>query len=168
MPVLICPNCGRRVRVEGRQLGRALKCPKCGGRFLADPTLPPDVHVEDYAGEAPPVQRPPDGEPAEQPARPEPTVQPAYTPRPVVVVQDRIPFNPFAVISLLLGFLSLALACQPLYGFLAAVAGLVFGVVGSHYRPRTFAVVGIAFSAVGLALSLVGAYVSMINVATGR
>jgi DNA-directed RNA polymerase subunit RPC12/RpoP len=130
MPVLSCPNCGRRVRVKDRQLGRALSCPKCGGRFLADPTLPPGAHVEVDAGEAPPVQRPPDVGPPEQTPPLEPAVQPAHVARPVAVVRDRIPFNPFAVISPLLRFLSFAVACLPRYGFLAAVAGLAFGILG--------------------------------------
>jgi DNA-directed RNA polymerase subunit RPC12/RpoP len=171
MPLLTCPTCGRRVRVEPRQYGRALRCPKCGGRFLADPTLPPDAHVEDYAGEAPPVQRPPAEVPSEPP---EPVVEPAYRPPAVAVVRDRIPVNPFAVIAVLLGFLSVALAGAVAVACLAssaggvllvgsgtaavlawlavvaAVAGLVFGGAATLHPPRGLAVAGVALSVLGL------------------
>ncbi len=61
-----CPNCQAQVRVLPRQLGRVLRCPKCGGRFLADPGLPRDAQVEDFAGDPPPIQQPP----VEQPPAP--------------------------------------------------------------------------------------------------
>ncbi|HEY1377192.1 MAG TPA: MJ0042-type zinc finger domain-containing protein [Gemmataceae bacterium] len=72
MPKLVCPNCHAKVRVEPHQLGKVLRCSKCGSRFLADPGLPPDAFVQNYSGEAPPVQIPPaDGAGiAEPPAAP--------------------------------------------------------------------------------------------------
>jgi predicted Zn finger-like uncharacterized protein len=56
MPLYNCPNCYAKVRVADEQTGRVLRCPKCRGRFMADPALPSDVQVEEYADEPPPVQ----------------------------------------------------------------------------------------------------------------
>jgi hypothetical protein len=55
MPRFTCPNCHKAVRVQPYQFGKVLRCPKCRGRFLADPGLPPDIHVQNYSGEAPPL-----------------------------------------------------------------------------------------------------------------
>jgi predicted Zn finger-like uncharacterized protein len=76
MPLFRCPHCRARVRVVDHQVGKLLTCPKCGGRFIADPGLPSDIHVEDYDPvEVPPVQGGASG-PSEDPPRP-PREQPA-------------------------------------------------------------------------------------------
>jgi predicted Zn finger-like uncharacterized protein len=56
VPRFTCPNCFKHVRVQDHQLGKVLRCSNCGGRFLADPGLPPAVYVQNFSGEAPPVQ----------------------------------------------------------------------------------------------------------------
>jgi hypothetical protein len=106
--------------VSEHQLGRTLRCSKCGGRFLADTFLPPDVQVEDYAGEAPPVQVP-QGQRGEYPApEPPPLVRRATRRQEaeigVVVNQDRhmhpqtkmtLAVVAFAIASLGMGFVFL-------------------------------------------------------------
>jgi Zn-finger nucleic acid-binding protein len=77
MPIFRCPHCNVRINVGDHQVGKLLTCSKCGGRFLAEPELPADVHVENYEpGEAPPIQigshpdRPSDPPPSQPPPRP--------------------------------------------------------------------------------------------------
>jgi Transcription factor zinc-finger len=153
MPFIKCPNCGRRVRVEERQFGRVLKCPNCSGRFLADHTLPADIEVVTYAqGDAPPVQRPPAGELPEPPPPTERLPRDQLPPEPIA--REPATVNPLAVIAILLGFLSIAVACIPRFGYAAGAAGLDFGIVGSHREPRGFALAGMVLSAVGIGESL--------------
>jgi predicted Zn finger-like uncharacterized protein len=76
LPLYRCPNCHAKIRVGDHQLGKVLVCSKCGGRFLADPGLPPDVFVQNYAGEAPPVQP---GEPDPDPPMPPRSAPPPRT-----------------------------------------------------------------------------------------
>jgi DNA-directed RNA polymerase subunit RPC12/RpoP len=35
MPLLTCPECGKRSRVRRHLLGQSVRCPSCKGRFLA-------------------------------------------------------------------------------------------------------------------------------------
>jgi hypothetical protein len=35
MPLLTCPECGKRSRVRRNLLGQSVRCPSCKGRFLA-------------------------------------------------------------------------------------------------------------------------------------
>ena len=39
MPLLTCPECGKRSRVRRHLLGQTVRCPTCKGRFLAKAPL---------------------------------------------------------------------------------------------------------------------------------
>ncbi len=64
MPKYRCPNGSAKILIQDYQVGKVVRC---AGRFLPDPGLPPGVHVEDYAGEAPPVQTGPVAPPPPEP-----------------------------------------------------------------------------------------------------
>jgi hypothetical protein len=144
-------------RVAEEQLGRVVRCSKCNGRFLADASLPPDAHVEKYAGEAPPVQVPP-GAPEPLPPKALPVRrarQPEFPP-----VEPARPINPFGIVAVSAGFLGLAL-CSILWDsaifwprFLAALAAVIFGIAGCLHRPYWLALFGIVLGLFGMVIAV--------------
>lgn len=62
--------------------------------------------------------------------------------------------NALAIVSLVMGILSITLGCCYGIGFLFAIPGLVCGIIDRRYEPSGLATAGIVCSVIGMVLAI--------------
>jgi len=164
-----CPHCDKSIRVPESMLGRAAKCPGCGGELQIPARPKPKPTVSPPPKPSAPIVAP--STPQQHPTIIEPSAvlptttnvfTPAGQPSAVQVnVHNSNVSNSLGIASLILGILSFFICWIPFIGFGLSGLGLLLGIGGlvmSVVRKGT----GIGYSIAGTAVSGIGVLLGIV------
>ncbi len=146
-----CQYCGSDLKPGGQF------CEQCGGQVSPDtgssPIYPPANPVPPAQFAPPPSFTPTPPPPVNPPAY-VPNNPPVYTPPPAQPASGTNSADIFAIVSLVLGIISLCASFGGWCGLPFPVLGGIFGFLGLNSRNRTFAIIGLVLSGISILLIL--------------